>query len=141
MTASAFAAGAAPASQPPAEYVPGRCNIGPEEIARRRRAGHVGAAATLALLGVLIAIDAPPLGRLLVGIPAIGAASGYLQAVLRFCAGYGTLGVFNFGRAGRTMAVPDPAARARDRRRSLEITALSVVIGAAVGIAAALLPF
>ena len=119
MTASAFAAGTAPASQPPAEYVPGRCNIGPEEIARRRRAGHVGAAATLALLGVLIAIDAPPLGRLLVGIPAIGA----------------------FGRAGRTTAVADPAARARDRHRSLEITAMSVGIGAAVGIAAALLPF
>jgi len=39
---------------------PGACNIGPAEIARRRRAGHVGLVATVVTLGVLAAIDAPP---------------------------------------------------------------------------------
>ena len=32
-------------------YEPGVCNIGPAEIARRRRSGHVGALITIGLLG------------------------------------------------------------------------------------------
>src|SRR3954451_15371796 len=36
-----------------AGYQPGACNIGPAEVARRRRAGHVGLAASVALLGAL----------------------------------------------------------------------------------------
>jgi hypothetical protein len=32
------------------EYRPGVCNIGPAEIARRRRAGHVGLLVTVAAL-------------------------------------------------------------------------------------------
>ena len=39
----------------------------------------------------------------------------YLQAWLRFCAGFGARGVFNFADLGRTDPVVDPEARARDR--------------------------
>ncbi len=59
-------------------YQPGVCNIGPAEIARRRRAGHVGLGATVILGGGLLAVGAPPLARLLVALPAALAASGYL---------------------------------------------------------------
>ena len=60
------------------EYRPGVCNIGPAEIARRRRAGHVGLAVTLAALAVMLAVGAPPALRLLIAIPAALAAVGYL---------------------------------------------------------------
>jgi len=123
------------------EYQPGVCNIGPAEIQRRRRAGHVGLAATIGLLAVLLVIDAPQLARLLVAIPAAGSASGYLQAALKFCAGYGQLGVFNFGEAGAQTAVADEASRAADRRRARQIGLMSFAIGAAVGVASVLLPF
>ena len=68
------------------------------------------------------------------------AASGYLQAWLRFCAGFGSVGVFNFGDVGTTDAVVDAAARKADRRRALQISLASFAIGIAVGIVAVALP-
>jgi hypothetical protein len=121
-------------------YQPGVCNIGPAEIARRRRAGHVGVIASVALLGVLVAVDAPDLTRLLVALPASAAASGYLQARLKFCAAFGSRGVFNFGTLGETHEVADKEARKRDRTRAMQIGLASVGIGVVVGIAAVLLP-
>jgi hypothetical protein len=122
------------------EYQPGVCNIGPAEIRRRRRAGHVGLAAAIGLLAVLVLVDAPPLARLLVAIPAAVSASGYLQAAMKFCAGFGQLGVFNFGETGVRTAVVDEAARAADRRRARQISLMSFAIGALVGTIAVLLP-
>jgi hypothetical protein len=124
----------------PADYQAGVCNIGPEEIARRRRAGHVGVAITVGVLISLIALGAPPLFRLVLVAPAAVAASGYLQAWLKFCAAFGRLGVYNFGRAGRMSSVGDDAARAADRRKANQIGFASLVIGLAVGVMAVLLP-
>jgi hypothetical protein len=122
------------------DYQPGVCNIGPAEIARRRRSGLVGAIASVVLLAVLMAIDAPPLARLLVALPAAIAASGYLQAHFHFCAGFGARGVFNFGPLGPTETVADPESRARDRAMARRIGAASVAIGMVAGVIAVLLP-
>lgn len=149
MTMSNLAVSGSPASSEPttspirpatAEYRPGVCNIGPAEIAHRRRGGHIAAVATIVLASALLAIDAPPLTRLVVAIPAAGAASGYLQAWLRFCAGFGSRGVFNFGELGTVETVEDADARARDRRRSVQIGVASVGIGLVVGAFATVLP-
>lgn len=121
-------------------YRPGICNIGPEEVARRRLAGHIGLLATIVLFAVLVAIDAPPLARLIVALPAAAAASGYLQAWLKFCAGFGSRGVFNFGQLGQTEQVADGDARDRDRARANQIGLASLAIGVAAGVVAALLP-
>jgi hypothetical protein len=134
-------AGDAAGVVPPASgYVPGVCNIGPDEVARRRRSGHAGVLASIGLFAILVAIDAPSLARLLVALPATIAASGYLQAHLRFCAGFGSAGVFNFGSLGSTQKVDDADARRRDRATSLRIGVASFLIGAVVGITAVLLP-
>ena len=127
-----------PASPGAGEYQPGICNIGPDEIAQRRRAGHVGAVVTLGLLALLLAIGAAPAWRLLIAIPAAGTAITYLQAILRFCVAFGMAGVFNFGRVGRVSSVVDAAARRADRRRVLRMVAAGCAIGLAVGILAAL---
>jgi hypothetical protein len=42
------------------QYVAGTCNIGPDEIAMRRRAGHVGVVTTAALVAGLIRSDLHP---------------------------------------------------------------------------------
>ena len=120
------------------EYRPGHCNIGPAEIARRRQAGHTGAVATLGTLAVLSALRAPAPMRLVAIAPATLAASGYLQAHLRFCAGYGFRSLVGFGDVGATHMVEDLDARRRDRRRAVRIGLASLGIGAAVGIGAAL---
>ena len=73
-------------------------------------------------------------------IPATVSASGYLQAWLKFCAGFGAIGVRNFGPLGRTEAVDDEAARAADRRRAREIGLMSFGVGVAVALLAVALP-
>lgn len=121
-------------------YEPGVCNIGPAEITRRRRTGHAGLLISVVVLAVLLAIGAPHWTRLALVLTAGISASGYFQARLHFCAGFGSVGVYNFGALGKVERVADPAARARDRRRSLEIELASLAIGLAVGIFAAFLP-
>jgi hypothetical protein len=141
MTMSAFAAPGVPAPLAvDAEYQPGICNIGPAEIAARRRSGHVGVIAAVALLLLLVALGVPPIARLLVALPVAVGASGYLQARAKFCAGFGARGVFNFGSLGTTNQVADSAARAADRRRAIRISLTAFAIGIAVGIVAVLLP-
>jgi hypothetical protein len=111
-------------------YHPGNCNIGPAEVRARRRTGHVGAMATVALLAVLVAVDAQPAWRTVLFVPAAVGAAGYLQAALRFCAAFGWQGVFNFGdRLRDTTTVADPTARVVDRRRALQIMGLSALAG------------
>jgi hypothetical protein len=123
-----------------AQYRPGICNIGFAEVARRRRAGHIGLLATVVLLGVLVAIGAPPVARLVVGLPAAGSAAGYLQARLRFCAAFGSRGIFNFGALGEVAHVDDDDARRRDRRKADQIGLASLGIGVTVAVSAVLLP-
>jgi len=131
----------APLDVPEGHYEAGVCNIGPAEIAKRRRAGHVGALATAATFALLVAIHASPLVRLVViGLFAAGTAACYLEAYMRFCGAFGIAGVFNFGRLGSTHKVVDKEARARDRRRVLQLVVYSVLIGLAVGLVAAVLP-
>jgi hypothetical protein len=118
------------------QYVPGSCNIGPEEIALRRRAGHVGLAVTAGLAAALLRSDLHPAWRLTLALPAAGAASGYLQARQRFCANYGFRGVYNFRPRGHAQAVASSEAKAVDRRRALQIAATSAAIGAVVALVA-----
>ncbi len=122
------------------DYVPGVCNIGGPEVAARRRAGHLASVATLALAGLLLGTRASRPARLLLAVPAAGAASGYIQARSRFCAGFGSRGVTNFGELGSWERVVDDEARAADRARSRRIGLQSLGIGVAVAAAALALP-
>ena len=116
------------------QYVPGTCNIGSDEIALRRRVGHVGLAVTAALLRS----DLHPAWRLTLALPAAGAAAGYLQARQRFCADFGFRGVYNFDTRGHEQQVTTAQAQSEDRRRALQISAASAGIGLAVAAAAML---
>ena len=140
MTISAATASPAPQPIDVVDYRPGVCNIGPAEIARRRRAGHVGLIAAVALFAILVAVGAPPIARLLLVIPVAVSASGYLQAYLKFCAGFGSRGIYNFGDVGTTDTVADAAARALDKAKSMRISIASFAIGLGVALIAVLLP-
>jgi hypothetical protein len=139
MSHSAFAASTPSGSLASGDYQPGVCNIGPAEIARRRRAGHTGLIATVVLFAILLIVGAPPIARLLLILPAAVAASGYLQAWFKFCAGFGSRGVFNFGEVGTTDKVADAEAKALDKARSMRIGLASFAIGSVVGVAAVVL--
>ncbi len=129
-------------TSPPASggYQAGVCNIGPAEVSRRRRSGHVGAILGIGLFIVLVALGVPPVWRLLVVLPAAVGAVGYLQARRRFCAGFAMQGVFNLGELGSQTSVADPDATSRDRAAALRFFAEAAIIGLMVGVIAVVLP-
>lgn len=102
--------------------------------------GHAGLVASIGLLAVMVVLGVPPILRLLVALPAGLAASGYIQARMRFCAGFATAGVYNFGDVGPRERVTDTAALAADRRTGFRIYLASAVVGLVTGIVAVLLP-
>jgi hypothetical protein len=115
------------------EYVPGVCNIGPAERAKRRQSGIIAALIAIVLLVVLIAIGAPRGWRLLLILPASAAASGFLQDRLHFCAGFGMKGLYNvINSAGITNNVTSEEFRRKDKRRAKQILGLSLLIGVIV---------
>ena len=123
-----------------ASYIPGVCNIGPAEIRRRRTSGIVGGVVAAGLLAATLATGAPRPVRLLVALPAAGAASGFLQAATHFCAGFGLRGVFNFEATGRVETIEQAEFLAEDRRKALRILGASAAIGVGVGVAALAVP-
>jgi len=62
------------------DYVPGRRNIGPHEVRRRRRSGLLGAAVSLVLLALLVWLEAPPLARLALFVPILIGTLGFVQS-------------------------------------------------------------
>jgi hypothetical protein len=119
------------------EYVPGTCNIGPQEIARRRTFGWTGAVISIILLAVLMYTGVNRWWRLFVFFPAGLCAVGFLQAHFRFCYAYGRLGIFNFGVPGKGHRVQDDAAKLLDKKKANQILLYVVLIAVAVALIAA----
>lgn len=123
------------------KYVPGVCNIGDDEIKRRRQSGWIGLAATVVLWGIFVWLDAAPVWRLLIFFPAMMSATGLLQAYMHFCAYFGFASLFNFGDVGKTDSVQQAEFRAKDRKKAWQIVIYSVLIGIAVAALAYFLHF
>jgi hypothetical protein len=120
-------------------YQAGVCNIGPAEMARRRRAGYLGIGVAIILAAVLFVVDAPAAARLLVAMPLAAGFSGLIQAHLRFCANYGWRGIRNLGSIGEAERVEDQASRAADRHKAVRVLAVSAAGGLAFAFGFALL--
>jgi hypothetical protein len=112
------------------DYRPGACNIGPAEIARRRRIGLLQLGAALGLAAALVVIDAPAWTRIALWPILAGAFITLEQVRRRFCVAFGLAGVRNFGPLGHPQRVEDDRARAADRRSA-------VVLGTYCSVAAA----
>ena len=119
-------------------YIPGVCNIGPEEISRRRNLGWVAFGITIALLIVLWWIGVNPWWRLFIFLPAMISASGFLQAHFGFCSGFARAGVFNFGSLGQTQKTTDEFSKVKDKKKGNQITLYAIIIGIIVTIIAIL---
>lgn len=122
------------------QYVPGVCNIGLAEIQRRRNSGIAGAVGAAVVLAATLVTGAPKPFRVLTILPASVAASGFLQARMHFCAGFGMRGVFNFGATGTTDTIEQAEFRNEDQRTARTLLGGAAAIGLAVGGATLLLP-
>jgi hypothetical protein len=121
-------------------YQPGVCNIGPAEIRRRRQVGWAGVIATVGLSVALLLLDAPAITRMIIALPAAAAISGFLQAHLRFCAGFASAGLQNLGELGEQQPIEDVEARSADRRKALQVYAAAMLGGFAIAMMFTLLP-
>ena len=116
-----------------------RCNIGPDEVARRRRSAIPATLATAVVAIAMVALHVPAPARLLLWPLATAAAVTWLQVVHRFCVAFGALGLENFGRLGGEHHV-DPAIRAGDRRRAFQLILEGGLIGLVVALAVVAIP-
>lgn len=123
-----------------AGYRAGACNIGPAEIARRRRAGLFAVAVAVVLAVVLLAIDAPNVARALVLLPLAGGIVSLEQARRRFCVGFAMAGLQNFEALGRQQHIADGVARAADRRAALVMVVQGTLVAAVLTALFVILP-
>jgi len=115
------------------KYVPGVCNIGEVEIGHRLRVGWIGLAVTIVLWALFDYFGVAWGWKLVLFFPASFGATGFLQGWMRFCAGFGLKGVFNFSaKAGATDTVSQAEFRAKDRAKAISIFIYSVLIGVIV---------
>ena len=118
---------------PPPEYIPGVCNIGDVEIKQRKRIGWIGLIFTVLIWLKLEALQIFGPWRLILFIPAAISATGFLQGLMHFCAGFGMQGVFNFGpKLYKTDTVSQAEFRAQDRKKAITILSYSILIGVAI---------
>lgn len=103
-------------------YHVGACNIGPPEIARRRRAGLASVAIAVIIVVGLILTGAPWWMRLAMFPPLAAGFVSLEQARRHFCVGFAMAGIRNFGQLGSPDSVADPSDRAVDRRAALVLT-------------------
>ena len=115
------------------EYIPGVCNIGRAEVRQRKRIGWFGLAITVGAWIACSGSEVSPVWHLALVVPASIAATGFLQAAWHFCATFGVLGLSNFGpNVGKMDTVEQADFRQQDRRKALQIIALSILAGAVV---------
>ncbi|GAA3774302.1 hypothetical protein GCM10022240_27630 [Microbacterium kribbense] len=123
-----------------AVYQPGVCNIGPAEIRRRRQGGCIGLVVSVLYLAVAFALGWSAPWRLLVVLPAMLGASGFLQGAFHFCVNFGSRGLYNFGARGTQESVHEAEFRRKDQRTAVLIGLLSLAIAVVVALMAFFIP-
>jgi len=116
-----------------------RCNIGPAEIARRRRLAILLTVITVLIVAALVTSGVPTLGRLAVFPFATAVGVTWLQVIRKFCVHFGAFGLENFGALGEERPVA-PEIRRADVKQSLEMVAQGVLFGLLVTFAVLQVP-
>jgi hypothetical protein len=122
-------------------YIPGVCNINPTEVAKRRLLGRIGLLAYVCILILFLVISINRFYRILLFLPALLGASGYLQAKNKFCVGYAGSGMENASigseEASKVINHKDVST---DKNRAKQMNIQAAAIAAAFVVIALLLP-
>jgi hypothetical protein len=98
-------------------YIPGQCNIGPDEIRKRLRIGYIGVALMVLFIVLAEMYNIPQTWKLGLMAPAAYAMSGFLQAFQRFCFLFGFFGLFSFG--GKRKKITNDLQMQKDRNKAI----------------------
>jgi hypothetical protein len=122
------------------KYIPGTCNMGKEEIKRRKVSGWTGLVLTVITITLLLWFSAPHWMRLIVFIPAVMGATGFIQAYNKFCVYFGFGHMFNLGEVGKTDTIDQKEFRVKDRARAWQLLGYAIGIGLVITVLVYLLP-
>ncbi len=121
-------------------YIPGVCNIGKQEVIKRRWIAIAGLAMAVALAAALQFLQANQFLKLIIFIPlSIGIAS-FQQTWFKFCVAFGLLGIFRFDGNGDKIPEGQQAHYKADRAKALKIILSSILIAGKITVLFFLLP-
>jgi hypothetical protein len=111
------------------EYVPGVCNIGPEEIKKRKK--RVILAGIAAFILTWFTFQQPGLLwlRLCLFVSVAALVVLYMQVKLRFCVSFGAFGYFNFDKLGTLQKVTNKEFIFKDRMKAAGMILFGCIIG------------
>jgi hypothetical protein len=121
-------------------YIPGTCNIGKEEIKRRRNGAIFSGILSFLLVAVLLLIHAEKFWRLVLFFPVTSFVIGVQQWYYKFCMGFGMKGIFNFEELGKSTAVKDSEMVKADKRKAVNMLVTGLVSGIIIAIIFYMLP-
>jgi Ni/Fe-hydrogenase subunit HybB-like protein len=122
------------------EYIPGTCNIGPKEIAMRKRASIYAAIFFIGLTTLMLTLQIDKYWRLILFIPAATFGVTFQQWYFKFCVYFGLKGVFNFGDMGQQFTIEQKENYKKDRIKVAKMITLGVLFGLLVTATIYLLP-
>ncbi|MCY3412749.1 MAG: hypothetical protein INQ03_14015 [Candidatus Heimdallarchaeota archaeon] len=108
-------------------YIAGSCNIGPEELARRRMARNISGIVLVVLTGLVFYLQVAAFWGLVLFLPAIGFAVSFLQVRNKFCVAFGLSGVYNFDELGKLDKTITSAEKKLDQQKVFKMTVQSVL--------------
>jgi|HubBroStandDraft_5_1064220.scaffolds.fasta_scaffold492070_2 hypothetical protein len=121
-----------------AKYIPGSCNIGPQERVLRERFGWIGVVVFLGLLIWFHQAAFPKWVNFFLIIPALMGSVGLLQYYAHFCVNFGLRGLMNVDKeAFKTEPVDRAEFRRLDRQKAWKI----ISAGFGISLAATLLAY
>ena len=110
-------------------YIPGVCNIGNEQLTKRKRFLVICLSITIICIFLIEAFGGNKTLRLFMFVPFAVCAVATQQVMYKFCYRFGLTGLYGFGKVGYDKKVPENQFRELDRKKSMKMLVSSVAIG------------
>lgn len=111
------------------DYIPGTCNIGKEEVNKRKRLMALAGIGVIAFTFLCFNRADSISMKFLLFIFSSGFTLVYIQVRKKFCVSFGLAGYFNFGKPGSAEKVADKSFLIEDRKKALKILLVSLLSG------------
>jgi hypothetical protein len=122
------------------KYIPGTCNIGKEEVAKRRKGMMFAGALVLIIISSMLLFHADKIWRFFVFFPSVSFAIGVQQVYFKFCMGFGMKGIFNFKDLGESVSIEEAEMRRLDKAKATKMLVIGLLSGLVITILFYLMP-
>jgi hypothetical protein len=122
-------------------YIPGTCNIGNEQLQKRKRFLIKSLFATLLCILFLEVSHVDKIWRMFMFVPFTLSVIGAQQVWFKFCYIFGLKGYYGFGEVGKAKTISDAENIKRDKSKAQKMIVSSVIIGAILTVIYYFIPF